>query len=540
MPICYLTGTQLEKHIGLRQLFQIPLLQIFEGDRIGLIGQNGAGKSTLLAMLNGDAPPDNGTIKRDVPTHFIRQFGAPDAPGEAQLLKEFRVQDAAQRDSRSGGEQTRMRLSQTDISRVKLLFCDEPTANLDSEGQALLKRKLSQCGTFVLVSHDRELLNSLCNRIWFLNGETITDYPGSYDDFLRIQEVEKAQHAREYERYIDERTHLAEALDSVSHKAAKMKGPPKRMGNSEARLHKRDNKSQQKLHNAKNALKTRLEKLETVDRPRDEMSIKLDFGLTDPPQSRTVIRAEHVSFGYGKPLFTDISFELPLGSKTALAGLNGAGKSTLLRLILQEAPGIRKTPKATLGIFGQEFETLDLEKTVLENALLHSIQKETVVRTILSRLLFSRDDLTKKAGVLSGGERVKLAFAQLFAGPANVLLLDEPTNYLDILSLSVLETMLKEYEGTVLFVSHDQAFVCAVATRLLFLEKGGLTAFEGTMEAYQASKTPARDLAFEKSRLQMRMSQLSDSIGRATPKEKERLEEEYADCLKAYRQLTSA
>ena len=540
MPICYLEAMQLEKHIGLRHLFSIPVLQIFEGDRIGLIGQNGAGKSTLLDILNGDAAPDKGTIKRDVPTHFIRQFGAPDMVGQAQLLKEFRVAAAAGRDKRSGGEQTRMRLSQADISQVKLLFCDEPTANLDSEGQLLLKRKLSQCDTFVLVSHDRELLNSLCNRIWYLNDETITDYPGSYDDFLRIQEVEKAQHARDYERYIDERTHLTQALDSVSHKASKMKGPPKRMGNSEARLHRRDNKSQEKLHNAKNALKTRLEKLEQVDRPQEEMSIRLDFNLTDPPQSRTVVRAEHVSFGYEKPLFTNISFELPLGSKTALMGLNGAGKSTLLRLVLTQAPGIRKTPKATIGIFGQEFETLDLDKTVLANALANSIQKETVVRTMLSRLLFSRDALFKKAGVLSGGERVKLAFAQLFAGPYNVLLLDEPTNYLDILSLSVLENMLREYEGTVLFVSHDQAFVSAVATRLLLMENGGLTAFEGTLEAFGASKAPAKDLAFEKSRLQMRMSQLTDSIGRANPKEKERLEVEYADCLKAYRQLPSA
>ncbi len=537
MPICYLEATQLEKHIGLRQLFSIPLLQIYQGDRIGFIGHNGAGKSTLLAILAGDAAPDQGFIKRDVPTHFIRQFGAPDTAGETQQLKEFRVQDAAERDMRSGGEQTRMRLSQTDISRVKLLFCDEPTANLDSEGQALLKKKLSSCDTFVLVSHDRALLNSLCNRIWFLNNGTVTDYPGSYDDFLAIQEVEKAQHAREYERYTDERAHLVQALDSVAHKAGKMKGPPKRMGNSEARLHRRDNKSQQKLHNAKNALETRLDKLEKVERPREAAAIKLDFGLTDPPQSRTVIRGENISFGYGKPLFTNISFELTLGSKTALMGLNGAGKSTLLRLIQKEAPGIRKTPKATLGIFGQEFETLDMEKTVLENALANSIQKENVVRTMLSRLLFSRDDMQKKAGVLSGGERVKLAFAQLFAGPNNVLLLDEPTNYLDILSLTVLEAMLKEYEGTVLFVSHDQAFVSAIATRLFLMENGGLTTFEGTLEAYQAAKAPKKDLAFEKSRLQMRMSQLSDSIGRANPKEKERLELEYADCLKAYRQL---
>jgi macrolide transport system ATP-binding/permease protein len=310
------------------------------------------------------------------------------------------------------------------------------------------------------------------------------------------------------------------------------------MGNSEARLHRRAaNESQEKLHNAKNAMKTRLEKLDKVDRPRDEIAIHLDFSLTDPPQSRTVIRAEHVSFGYDRPLFWDACFELPLGSKTALLGPNGAGKSTLLRLIREGAEGIRKTPKATLGIFCQEFETLDQNKTVLQNALKLSIQSETVVRTILSRMLFSRDDMSKPASVLSGGERVKLAFAQLFVGQANVLLLDEPTNYLDILSMSVLEAMLKEYEGTVLFVSHDQAFVSAVANRLLLMENGRLQTFEGTFGVYRQKQAGQSNTAFDRTRLQMRLSQLTDSIGHANPKEKERLEAEYADCLREYRAL---
>ncbi len=538
MPFCYLNASQLEKHIGIRRLFSIPLLQIFEGDRIGLIGRNGAGKSTLLSILSGDSVPDSGYIQCDVPIHLIRQFGAPDAKGEAQALKEFRVTEAAGRKARSGGEQTRMRLSQVDIGRAKLLFCDEPTANLDGEGRAVLRKKLEQCDTFVLVSHDRELLNGLCNQIWLLQDETVTAYPGNYDDFLRIQEVEKAQQARDYQRYTDKKEHMENALQYLKQRAASVRDAPKRMGNSEARLHKRaGGTAKKKLDNARKAAKTRLDKLEKVDRPREEIAIKLDFALTNPPEVRTVLRGERVTFGYDKPLLTDAFFELPLRSKTALIGPNGSGKSTLLRLIREEAQGIRKTPKAVLGFFGQEFETLDMGKTVLENAMQNSIQSESVVRTILSRLLFSRDSMSKPANVLSGGERVKLAFAQLFVGPANVLLLDEPTNYLDILSLTVLENMLVEYEGTVLFVSHDQTFVSAVADRLLLLEKGGLVTFDGTMEAYEARKTPAKDLGFERTRLQMRLTQLSDSIGRAAPKEKERLEAEYAECLNAYRLL---
>ncbi len=541
MSICYLSAAHLEKHIGQRRLFSIPILQINQGDRIGLIGVNGAGKSTLLSILSGEGAPDKGAVNREVPVHLVHQFGAPDQGPEAQALKEFRVAEVAGRAARSGGEQTRLRLAEKDLTRVKLLFCDEPTANLDGEGRALLTKKLSQCDTFVLVSHDRELLNGLCNCIWYLNGETVTAYPGNYDAFLRIQEVEKAQQARDYGRYVSEKAHLTEALDTAARKASKVKKAPSRMGNSEARLHRRAaNESQEKLHNAKNALKTRLEKLEKLDRPREETAIRLDFSLTDPPRGRTVLRAEHVSFGYGKPLFTDVCFELPLCSKTALLGPNGAGKSTLLRLIREEAQNIRKAPKATLGIFGQEFETLDMNRSVLDNALMHSIQSETVVRTILSRLLFTRDAPGKPAHVLSGGERVKLAFAQLFVGPANVLLLDEPTNYLDILSLSVLENMLREYEGTVLFVSHDQAFVSAVASRLLILENGRLATFEGTLSGYREKQTANTGAAFERTRLQMRLSQLSGSIGHASAKDKEALEAEYAACLKEYRALEKA
>ncbi len=538
MPVCYLNATLLEKHIGQRRLFSIPQLSIYQGDRIGLIGRNGAGKSTLLSILSGETAPDSGTVRREAPIHLVHQFGAPDTSEGNQALKEFRVLNAARRAGRSGGEQTRLRLAETDIARVKLLFCDEPTANLDSEGRALLQKKLAQCDTFVLVSHDRELLNGLCNRIWLLEEETVTAYPGNYDDFLAIRETEAAQNAREYERYVSEKTHLQEALNTVAHRAAKIKKAPSRMGLSEARLHRRSaGEAQEKLHNAKNALKTRLNKLEQVERPREETAIRLDFSLTDPPRSRVVLRAEHMTFGYDKPLFTDASFELPLHSKTALLGPNGSGKSTLLRLLKEGAEGVRWTPKATLGVFCQEFETLDEEAPVLQNAMKHSIQPEAVVRTVLSRLLFSREALFMPAGVLSGGERVKLAFAQLFVSPANVLLLDEPTNYLDILSLSVLETMLREYEGTVLFVSHDKTFLSRVATRLLLLENGRLSAHEGTLESYEQKQGPDGEDAFRRTRLQMRLSQLTAAIGSANAQEKERLEAAYQACLTEYRKL---
>lgn len=536
MSFCYLEATQLEKHIGQRRLFSIPNLKIYQGDRIGLIGQNGVGKSTLLSILSGETEPDKGHVERFVPLHLVHQFGAAQDGGSRQALKEFHVTEPAGRAERSGGEQTRLRLSEADLSRIKLLLCDEPTANLDAEGRALLQKKLRQCDTFVLVSHDRELLNGHCNHIWLLQEETITVYPGNYADYLQIKETEKSQQVRDYERYTRKKEQLEQTLQGLKQKAAAVRDAPRRMGNSEARLHKRaGGTAKKKLDSSRNAIQTRLDKMEKVDRPREETSIRLDFSLTDPPQTRIVIRGEHIAFGYDHPLFTDASFQLPLGSKTVLMGPNGAGKTTLLNLIQNRAAGIQITPKAALGVFRQEFETLDMEKTVLQNALLYSVQREAVVRTILSRLLFSRESLQKPAGVLSGGERVKLAFAQLFVSQANVFLLDEPTNYLDILSLSVLETMLKEYEGTVLFVSHDRAFTEAVADRLLFVQNGRLEMYEGTFSSYRQSQEAGEPLS--KSILQMRLSQLMAQMTQANPAQKEQLEAEYASCLREYRAL---
>ncbi len=184
--------------------------------------------------------------------------------------------------------------------------------------------------------------------------------------------------------------------------------------------------------------------------------------------------------------------DVPEGFATALIGENGAGKTTLLNLIRQEYTLNKGTiyvvPKASIGLLDQNMASLDLEKTVLQNVMEESVQKEGIARTILDRLLLSARDMQKKAGVLSGGERIKLAFAKLFVGRANVLILDEPTNYLDIPSVEALEEMFSEYEGVLIFVSHDEAFIRACATEILEIKNGKAIPFLGTPEEFFAQR----------------------------------------------------
>ena len=166
----------------------------------------------------------------------------------------------------------------------------------------------------------------------------------------------------------------------------------------------------EKLDNARKTILSRLEQLEVKEKPQETAQVRIDFSLTDPPANREIVTGNHITFSHGKNLiFENASFSLPKGSKTALVGANGVGKTTLMELIWSGAPGIRLVPKAKIGYFKQSLDTLDLSKTVLENVMETSVQSENTMRGILARLLIRREDVFKKAGILSGGERVKLA-----------------------------------------------------------------------------------------------------------------------------------
>ncbi|MBQ8556850.1 MAG: ABC-F family ATP-binding cassette domain-containing protein [Clostridia bacterium] len=467
---------------GERTLFHIDSLSIHEGERLGLVGMNGSGKTTLLRLLGGELTPDEGRIRCLCQPFYFRQM--PEAVShegcsDPMTLSLFGVQHVAGQRVVSGGENTRLRLAEVFSADRAFVLLDEPSSNLDAAGLAYLSRRLDMLETFVLVSHDRDLLNRHCTRILEIENGCVTVYDGHYDAYVQQKQQARQRAMTEYEQYTDEMSRLRQVYAEKRAKARQLDRKPRGISNSEAKVreftssHRSPASKAQMLERSARNIQRRMEHMEVREKPRETPKIRPDFTLTDPPRNPIILEAEHLNYAYpnGRAIFRDATFRLQRGSRTALLGENGAGKTTLLRLI-EEGQLIRRVPKARLGCFHQDMSDLDEEITVLESIMEVSIQKESVARTILNRLLFPAQDIHKPVHVLSGGERIRLCFARLFVGPANVLILDEPTNYLDIPSVEALQALFAEYEGTLLFVSHDAAFTRAVATHRLQIRDG--------------------------------------------------------------------
>ncbi|MBD5550777.1 MAG: ABC-F family ATP-binding cassette domain-containing protein [Lachnospiraceae bacterium] len=455
---------------------------LYEGERVGLVGVNGAGKTTLLQLLAGERGPDSGRIQRSCTPFYFRQFAETPDPYALDLDEAGRmgVWDKLWQEQVSGGENTRLRLAELFTCERAVAFLDEPTANLDRRGIEALAKRLQEIETMVLVTHDRALCNTLCSRIVELSFGKLTSYDGNYDDYLLQKEEQRKKQQEEYNRYCEEKHRLERVFQEKKAKAKSMSKRPSKKSYSEAKAiafignRKPEDKVRSMERSARNVQK-RIEHIEVREKPKAEARIRPDFRLTNPPENPIVIRGEHVSFGYGdKLIFDDCSFVVHNRSKLAIIGDNGTGKTTLLDLI-HSGNGITIVPKARIGYLKQNFSQIDFEKTVLENVREVSIQSESVTRTVLARLLLTGRDMEKPAGALSGGERMKLAFAMLFVSNVNLLMMDEPTNYLDIPSIEALEALLREYEGTLIFTSHDKTFVDHIATERLLVKGGNLT-----------------------------------------------------------------
>ncbi len=530
MPKILLEAGSVELSFGPRTILEIKELKIYDGDRIGLIGENGAGKTTLLRVLSGEREPDAGTVRRFSEIAFIRQMGDADGESDARLRSEFDAQE--HREGLSGGEQTRRRIAAALSRRAHLLFADEPTTDLDAEGAAQLRRELAAYdGAMVLVSHDRSLLDALCTKIWHLEDGEITEFPGNYTDYRAELERRRAFQQFEYEQYRGEQARLRASIQGNRERAGQMKKAPTRMGNSEARLHKMETRQiSEQLHKARRQLESRLSHMEVKERPREDAAVRMELGASRPVAAKVALEVRGLRLRAGeKSLLAGAALTLPTGTRTALVGPNGCGKTTLMRalagraagdgrLLVGEAEGssdraIRFNPAVRVGWFDQSHQsTLDPGRSALENVMRQSAHAESDVRTVLARLNLRGDDVFKPVGVLSGGERGRVALAKLLLSEANLLLLDEPTNHLDVFALEALQEMLSGYRGTLLFVSHDAAFSEAVATRFARFEGEKLVSFEET-QARQAEREQ-RDRAAEQARLeisvlQMRMADLA-------------------------------
>ena len=512
-----LEASHLIKTYGLRTVLDVDRLEIYDGDRIGLIGENGAGKSTLMGILAGEISPDTGSVRTLANLSVIRQTG--DIAGDVsdtRLRSEFGV--CPEHEGLSGGEKTRRRIASALEHKGCLLLADEPTTDLDTQGVALLeKRLIAYPGAVLLISHDRTLLDNVCNRILCLEDGRLTAFPGNYSDFFEQRKQQREFQQFEYEQYRREQSRLQHAIQQKIERAGQVH-LPNRMGNSEARLHKRCvSASQSRQHAQRKALESRLNLLEEKQRPRNDPEIRMALGSKIPVTSKTALEVRGMTIRFGKrTLLSGASMSLPTGSKTALLGPNGCGKTSLIRRIVAQDHGVKLRPGVRIGWFDQDHEgTLNFEASALQNAMDSCVYDESTARTVLARLNLRGDDVFKRVGTLSGGERAKIALARLMLSDANLLILDEPTNHLDVFTMSALEDVLSDYQGTLLFVSHDRAFVEHVADRLVLFSGNALETFEGNMEAYRAKKQTIPDkekVRLEISTLQIRMATLSSRM----------------------------
>ncbi len=535
--------TEAGKRFGPKTLFEDLNWLVTPKERVGIVGGNGTGKSTLLKVMAGIEGLDYGTINgmKGIRAGYLPQDGinltgrsvfdecmsvfeyirAMEAEqkelehrmGELDhesfeyqqiserynhLQAEFTARDGYNIESRvggvltglgfskedwqkrveqfSGGWQMRIALAKLLLEEPNLLLLDEPTNHLDLEARNWLENYLANYpNAFVLISHDRYFLDVTVTKIVEIWNKKVWFYTGGYSKY----ESQKADRRVQIESAYRNQRDRIEALESFIN-----------------RFRAQATKAKQVQSRIKE-----LEKIERIEIPPDEKTIHFRFPQPKP-SGRIVAEFRNVSKSYGtKTVFSGANFNIERGDRIALVGINGAGKSTLIKLLSGEEPVT--TGEYTLGhnaepdYFAQDqYKVLDPESSILYDlGTVASRASNTELRSVLGCFLFSDDDVFKKIGVLSGGERNRYALARMLMNPSNFLLLDEPTNHLDMRAKDVLLRSIEEFQGTVVFVSHDRYFIDKLATRVFEVADGAVTLYNGNYEEYLYRKSGAAEAA---------------------------------------------
>jgi len=529
-----LQANKIERSFAGEVLFDNINLQVDERDRIALVGKNGAGKSTLLKILVGEEEPTSGEInkKKDVSLSYLAQDSRFESENtiydemlhvfddlrrtEKQLrqmelemgeksgedldklmadydrlsenfrqaggftyeadiraiLNGFKFDESMWQmkiDELSGGQNTRLALAKMLLEKPNLLVLDEPTNHLDIETIAWLENYLvNYSGALIIVSHDRYFLDKVATVTLDLTKHSLDRYVGNYSRFVELKEQKLATEAKNYEKQQKEIAALEDFVNRNLVRASTTKRAQSR--------------------------RKQLEKMERLDKPEtSKKSANITF-QSEKTSGNIVLTVENAAIGYdGEILSEPINLDLRKMNAVAIVGPNGIGKSTFIKSIVDQIPFIKGEKRfganVEVGYYDQTQSKLTPSNTVLDELWNDfKLTPEVEIRNRLGAFLFSGDDVKKSVGMLSGGERARLLLAKLSMENNNFLILDEPTNHLDIDSKEVLENALIDFDGTLLFVSHDRYFINRVATHVLELSESGSTLYLGDYDYYVDKK----------------------------------------------------
>lgn len=482
----------LKKYYSDRLVLDIDKFEILENEKIGLVGENGSGKTTLIKALIGKIDIDEGQVYLTDSYSYIAQNE--ESYGLASNNKIKSVLNAPDNfeEYLSGGEKIKLKITSAFKEEKKLIIADEPTSNLDEQSTLVLEDMLKKySGAMILVSHDRALLDSLCEKIVEIEDSKLKVYYGNYTTYLDLKEKERNRKQLEFDKYIFEKNRLEYSKMRKINLSNNTKKTPKRMGNSEARLHKMGNqRSKQNIDRNAKSIQSRIDKLEIKEKPKNIEPIKIYIKEGLEILGKNVLEISNLTLLAGKKiLLNNVSFKIKKGKKIALLGQNGCGKTTLIKEIIKDNnSAISINPRTRIGHFSQNQNNLLDEKSILENIKISSSFDETFIRINLNLFGFNSNDIYKNISTLSGGERVKVALCKVILEDNNLLILDEPTNYLDIVSLDSLEKSLKNTNKTMLIVSHDRTFIDKVCDYIIEIKDQNIEMFNGSYNEYIENK----------------------------------------------------
>ncbi|CIS36756.1 ABC-F family ATP-binding cassette domain-containing protein [Streptococcus pneumoniae] len=532
-----LQANKIERSFAGEVLFDNINLQVDERDRIALVGKNGAGKSTLLKILVGEEEPTSGEInkKKDISLSYLAQDSRFESENTIydEMLHVFNDLRRTERQLRqmelemgeksgedldklmsdydrlsenfrqaggftyeadirailngfkfdesmwqmkiaelSGGQNTRLALAKMLFEKPNLLVLDEPTNHLDIETIAWLENYLvNYSGALIIVSHDRYFLDKVATITLDLTKHSLDRYVGNYSHFVELKEQKLATEAKNYEKQQKEIAALEDFVNRNLVRASTTKRAQSR--------------------------RKQLEKMERLDKPEaGKKAANMTF-QSEKTSGNVVLTVENAAVGYdGEVLSQPINLDLRKMNAVAIVGPNGIGKSTFIKSIVDQIPFIKGEKRfganVEVGYYDQTQSKLTPSNTVLDELWNDfKLTPEVEIRNRLGAFLFSGDDVKKSVGMLSGGEKARLLLAKLSMKNNNFLILDEPTNHLDIDSKEVLENALIDFDGTLLFVSHDRYFINRVATHVLELSENGSTLYLGDYDYYVEKKATA-------------------------------------------------